>query len=189
MRKPTYSAVTSTLALLVALGGGAYAAAIAENSVGTKQLKDNAVTSAKIDSAAVGKTDIKANAITGEKIAAGSVGPGDIAEGAVASNQILNGTVSEDDLASGAKQIFGYERVYSGNQTLPPVETNSGFASATVDCPPGKVALGGGYWMEWSDTQIVWSYAIDDDTWQVQARNPSSATGKEFGAHVICANG
>ena len=45
----TYANVMATVALFVALGGGAYAAtALPSNSVGTKQLKNRAVTPAKV---------------------------------------------------------------------------------------------------------------------------------------------
>jgi hypothetical protein len=61
----TYANVIATLALFVALGGGAYAATqLPKNSVGAKQLKKNAVTAAKINNGAV----------TGEKINLSSLG-------------------------------------------------------------------------------------------------------------------
>ena len=45
----TYADVMATLALFIALGGGAYAAtALPRNSVGTKQIKRSAVTGAKV---------------------------------------------------------------------------------------------------------------------------------------------
>jgi hypothetical protein len=48
-RHLSYANVTATLALFVALGGGAYAATqLPANSVGTKQLKDRAVTPVKL---------------------------------------------------------------------------------------------------------------------------------------------
>lgn len=48
-RRPGYSDVVATIALFVALGGGALAATrLGANSVGTKQLKNNAVTGAKV---------------------------------------------------------------------------------------------------------------------------------------------
>lgn len=57
----TYANVASTLALVVALGGGsaAVAAGIAKNSVGTKQLKANAVTSAKVRNDSLTGLDLK----------------------------------------------------------------------------------------------------------------------------------
>jgi hypothetical protein len=57
--RPTYANVTATLALFVALGGGAYAAtALPANSVGTKQLKNNAVVSSKIKKHTITGADI-----------------------------------------------------------------------------------------------------------------------------------
>jgi hypothetical protein len=51
----TYANVVATLALFVALGGGAYAAfKLPANSVGTKQIKDEAVTPAKLARADLG---------------------------------------------------------------------------------------------------------------------------------------
>ena len=44
----SFANVLSALALFIALGGGAYAASLPRNSVGTQQLKGNAVTSAKV---------------------------------------------------------------------------------------------------------------------------------------------
>ena len=49
-----YANVTATMALIVALGGTSYAAiALPANSVGSRQLKRDAVTNSKLDSGAV----------------------------------------------------------------------------------------------------------------------------------------
>lgn len=51
--KPTYANVMATIAVFIALGGGAYAATqLPKNSVGAKQLKVGAVTQNKIDKSA-----------------------------------------------------------------------------------------------------------------------------------------
>ncbi len=61
----TYANVVSTLCLFLLLGGGAYAAAkLPANSIGTKQLKNNAVTAVKI----------KNGTISGSKINLASLG-------------------------------------------------------------------------------------------------------------------
>jgi hypothetical protein len=53
LRRPSAAIIVSTIALVVALGGTSYAAfTLPQNSVGTKQLKDKAVTLAKIAPAA-----------------------------------------------------------------------------------------------------------------------------------------
>ena len=60
-RRPhTYANVTATLALVVALSGGAYAlATLPRNSVGTRQLKKDAVKTAKVDNGTLLFKDIK----------------------------------------------------------------------------------------------------------------------------------
>jgi hypothetical protein len=71
---PSPALVVSILALIVALGGTSYAAVTRpHNSVGTKQLKNGAVTGAKIKSGAVTSKAIKNGAVSGAKVAAGSL--------------------------------------------------------------------------------------------------------------------
>jgi hypothetical protein len=65
-RRPvvSYANVTSTLCLVLVLSGGAYAATqLPKNSVGTKQLKNDAVTSAKVDDGSLLAGDFKAGQI------------------------------------------------------------------------------------------------------------------------------
>jgi hypothetical protein len=58
-RTSRYAAVTSTFALIVALGGTSYAA----TKIGTQQLKSNAVTSPKIKNDTVTGTDVKESSL------------------------------------------------------------------------------------------------------------------------------
>jgi hypothetical protein len=70
-RRITYPHVASTLALVLALGGGgAYAAGLAKNSVGSKQLKTGAVHA----------VDVKAGALTGGLVQDGSITGADVDE-------------------------------------------------------------------------------------------------------------
>jgi hypothetical protein len=67
--KPSPALVISLLALLVALGGTAYAGiTIPKNSVGTKQLKNGAVTTTKLNNGAVTTKKIKNGNVTASKI-------------------------------------------------------------------------------------------------------------------------
>jgi hypothetical protein len=72
----TYANVMATIALFVALGGGAYAAGVLPaNSVGTKQLKKNAVTAAKVKDGSLLETDFKTGQLpAGARGAAGLKG-------------------------------------------------------------------------------------------------------------------
>ena len=67
--RPSYSSVTSTLAMIVALSGGAYAAAkLPANSVGSRQIKNNAVVKAKIRSNSIDSRKVAFDALTGADI-------------------------------------------------------------------------------------------------------------------------
>src|SRR3954447_12375023 len=71
----TYANVTSTLALFLALGGGAYAAtSLPARSVGTTQLKSSAVTRAKIKRSAVNGSKVANESLTGADIKEATLG-------------------------------------------------------------------------------------------------------------------
>src|SRR3954451_18690791 len=73
--RPTYAGVTSTLALFLALGGGAYAAAsLPAHSVGARQLKHNAVTRAAIKNGAVNGAKVANGSLTGADIRLSTLG-------------------------------------------------------------------------------------------------------------------
>ncbi|HRI96748.1 MAG TPA: hypothetical protein PLZ93_14120 [Nocardioides sp.] len=64
-RKPIYANLASTLALVVALGsGGAYAASLAKNSVGSPQIKKGAVKA----------SDLAKNSVTGKAVKESTLG-------------------------------------------------------------------------------------------------------------------
>ncbi len=76
-RKPSPSMVISLIALSVSMGGTSYAAVtLRANSVGTKQLKKNAVTSPKVANGSLLGADFKEGQLPrGENGAPGPVGP------------------------------------------------------------------------------------------------------------------
>src|SRR3954449_2371264 len=76
----TYANVVATLALFLALGGGAYAAArLPPNSVGAQQIKPNAVDSGKVRNRSLLPRDFKAGQLPvgppGARGAQGEAGP------------------------------------------------------------------------------------------------------------------
>jgi hypothetical protein len=86
------------------------------NSVGTTQLKDNAVISRKIADGGVHTADIADNAVISRKIANGGVHTADIADGAIGSAKIANGSVTLKDL-TGAD--------FTGTYNISPVAGNT----------------------------------------------------------------
>ena len=97
---PTYANVMSTLGVFIALGGVSWAAAtLPRNSVGTTQLKRNAVTGAKIKDGTVGSADLaKGVLVTGPQGPTGLTGPTG-ATGPAGSNATLDGVAAGGALA------------------------------------------------------------------------------------------
>lgn len=118
----TYANVTSTLALVVALGaGGAYAANTVKskdivdgqvkaadmhkNSVGTSALKDRGVSAADLGAGAVGPISVQDNAIRTEHLASASVGSVTVIDGSLKEVDFATGTIGTFALGDG--QVTG----------------------------------------------------------------------------------
>jgi hypothetical protein len=98
----TFSNVTALLALFVALGGTGYAALrVPKNSVGSRQIKNGAVTHRKLATNAIGTNNIADGAVTTPKLANGAVNTAKLGAGAVTSPNIAAGQVGTTNLADG----------------------------------------------------------------------------------------
>ncbi|HEX4669837.1 MAG TPA: hypothetical protein VH275_07700 [Solirubrobacterales bacterium] len=122
--KLSYANVIATLALFLALGGGAaYAASnIAKNSVGAKQLKRNAVTGAKVKDGSLLAGDFKAG-----QLPVGERGP-----------QGLQGAAGSPG-APGATDVV----VRYGEEGKPKEEDE--IDQSDAQCLPGEAVTGGGF--------------------------------------------
>ena len=97
----TYANVLSTLALFVALGGGAYAASqLPNDSVGTPQLKDNAVTSRKVKDHTVVRKDVAGGQVATPQQLAGKLG-----KNATAANSAKLGGIAPTGFLKGTGQL------------------------------------------------------------------------------------
>jgi hypothetical protein len=90
LHAPSPGTVIAVIALVVALGGTAYA--VKKNSIGAKQLKANAVTEKKIKNGAVTGGKLADNAVTGTKIADGVIGRAKLESGEQTAWALVNGT-------------------------------------------------------------------------------------------------
>jgi hypothetical protein len=155
--RPSPSMVVAFIALLLALGSGAYAQLrIPNNSVGTNKLRNNAVTTNKINNGAV----------TTQKIR----------NGAVNSNKVRNGSLMSADFMAG--QLPAGPRGPEGERGAagppgPPGATNLTVVESAAEvspvavCPPGRVATGGG--------GVVAGDPPPDSTWYLYASYPVAA--------------
>ena len=162
-RRPSPAMVIASLALIVALGGTSYAAIkLPANSVGTKQLKKNAVTGAKVKNGSLLAGDFKSG-----QLPAGPRGP-----------QGVQGP-------QGAQGPPGPARV-------PTVTVRSSGAeepdTATADCNAGEAALGGG---GTSSDGLIWDTGPKEATgtptgWTAQAVQGDGTSSAMVQAWVVC---
>jgi hypothetical protein len=157
----TYANVTATIALFLALGGGAFAALrVPKKSVGPKQLKASAVINPKLADAAVTELKLAAGAVTSAKLAAGAVtdpkvAGGTLTAGKIASDQVVKGVIAREvvhqNMASGA------------------------FFTDNLQCPGGEQAVGGG---AGGTTVGTRTYPSSDFFTQIQASAPIDANNQ-----------
>ena len=171
LRNLTYSNVVATLALFLALGGGAYAAVkLPSNSVSTKQIKTGAVRASDLGKGAVTLSKIKANSVDSSKVIANSLTGDDVNEGAL-------GAVP----AATALARIDYESATA------PVPAGATSASVTANCPQGMVVTGGGGRVS-NPTKggLNHSFPAARGGWTVEAFNTDTAASTVT-AFAICA--
>ncbi|WP_193607208.1 hypothetical protein [Nocardioides lijunqiniae] len=131
-RRLTYANVVSTLALVIAVGGGgaAVAAGLAKNSVGSPQIRDGAVKRADLGRGSVVSAKVKDGSVTGADVKEASLGrvpSAKRADAAAVADNVLgavvnaNGTLvkAQSTHASTAGPLFpgSYEVVFDRDVT------------------------------------------------------------------------
>jgi hypothetical protein len=171
--------IFSTTALLIAvfgatpLGKAAYNAAVPRNSVGSLQLKRNAVTSSKI----------APNAIRGSQIVDGSLLTGDFKAG-----QIPQGPKGDKGTKgdNGTQGPPGLAERQTAQTTSAFDSTNS--KQISVKCPAGKVAVGGGAFVNGAQVAYITASSPSIDGWAAHAIEPvASSASWNVTAVAICA--
>lgn len=167
-----YANVTATLALVIALGGTSWAAVnLPARSVGSKQLKNGAVTNSKL----------RPNAVTSGKVKNGSLRAQDFKAG---------------QLPAGPPGPAGATNVVR-RTAASPAAAAGGISAITVPCAAGERALTGGVQSDRDPLNIftltesfpitVQSPAGDVPVgWYVEARNTAGASAQFLG-FVVCA--
>ena len=147
-RRPSPAMVVACLALLVALSGTGIAAAtqVARNSVGTPQLKDSAVTNAKIRNNAVNSSKVAARSLLRSDFAPGQLPAGPIGPQGPAGPQGATGP-------TGPAGVIGAVTVRQASVSVPGSATDAGIGGPTgfwvtrtvnVSCNSGERAMSAG---------------------------------------------
>jgi hypothetical protein len=167
----SYANVMASIAVFVAIGGGAYAAGIAKDSVGTKQLKDNGVKSADLKDGGIATVDIKSGAVTGGTIADGSVTGTEVGNGALGGDDVADGSLKGADIDEGSltSTVRITYAMNAGNCQV--AEGTQGQCAAT--CPNGLRPISGAAYSEANYEEQVELNASGFDT----APNPTKWMG------------
>ncbi len=160
------------VALFVALSGGAYAAA---GKIGTKDIKNSAVTKAKLKKNAVVSAKIADGAVTATKIADGAVEAGKIAPAAVGTDKLVDNSVTGAKVNESSLGIVPDAAKLAGKE--PNAFESKGFGgtgdTGTVNLPT-------------SATTQVQALALPAGTYMVFARGGINNNGSEVGTGQSC---
>jgi hypothetical protein len=137
-RGARYANVTATLALVVALGGTSYAV----GTIGTQDLKPNAVTSPKIKNGQVKAPDLKVGAVRSPQVKDDTLTGADIADIQVQNIPLVNGWSAYDGRgARYGKDASGVVHLSGG------VKQAGAFNPVITTLPPGFRPTGGYAWI------------------------------------------
>ena len=101
--KVSYSSVTSTLALFIALGGTSYAVtALPRDSVTAREVKNGSLTHADIRNGTLVGEDVLPGTLSTRHVGEGSLNGGDIADGSLDVRDIKPGSLTGDLFADGS---------------------------------------------------------------------------------------
>jgi hypothetical protein len=205
--------VLSITAVFIALGGSAFAAVklqanqvkavnIARQAVTNAKIKREAVTSGKIKNGTVNALDVGAGqltreklatgAVTGKKIAKKAVSPRTIAEEAVTSGKLGNESVVASKLSKSLYEQLVRNVAYENSSSVTNTEPNK---TATVGCPSGKEAIGGGIRLEGEleNVAVTGSYPVSTGNartgWEGIAHETGAGPYGDWSAvaFVVCA--
>jgi hypothetical protein len=178
--------VIACLALLLALGGTGYAAGVLPvGSVGTPQLKANAVVSNKVKDGSLRGTDVKAGqlprglqGLPGQTGAQGPAGP----KGDTGANGVAG--------ARGDPGPAGFSSLTYVQADFGPFPAGTQYGGEAA-CPEGNHAVGGGVLAESStagEQDVNSSYPTDGTTsWGAYVDN-NSAGPLSFSVYAVCAS-
>jgi hypothetical protein len=172
--RPSPAMVVAFIALFAAIGGSSYAVTrLPARSVGSKQLKNNAVTGAKVKNRSLTAADIKMSSLTG------------VPSAASAANAAHSGAAGQLDHVVYATQPGAVPAApppdAQGNQP-----TVTGGTSAP--CPPGTFAIGGGVGVDDNlNTSVVDSFPEPGGhAWTARVDNSDPGAAHAFTVVAVC---
>ena len=176
--RPSPAMVVAFIALFVAIGGSSYAVTrFPTNSVGSKQLRKNAVTGAKVKNGSLTAADIRVSSLAG------------VASAASATNATNAGHATA---AAGLDRVQYVNQPGSVGPGTPdpadPTVVTAGIGAASAGCPPGTLAVGGGVGVDdRSNTSVVDSFPDQGGhAWTARVDNSDVSASHSFTVVAVC---
>jgi hypothetical protein len=175
-RHLTLANVLCSLALFLALGGGAWAAGVLpRNSVGNRQLRNSAVTGPKIAKNAVTSTKVKNGSLIREDFVAGAL---------VGATGPMGPLGPKGDAGPGAQPAIDYQ---ARDGIIPDGQSDP--TTVSVPCPTGMNVLGGGAHIENDSppgSQVLESAPDGRTGWKATGINFTGSGDKTFTVYATC---
>jgi hypothetical protein len=161
------------LALFIALGGSAYAAAqLPSNSVGKAQIRSSAVGKSEAARGSVGRSEVRSSAIGTSEIATNGVGSSEIKTNAIGTKEIRDGKIDVADLSPAAQAVNGVTFRVSASDAGAATGGNAKTVTRTTDPGVYSVDLG----TDVSKCQVAASIAGTGATPGVVTVTPGAST-------------
>jgi len=178
LRRPSPAMVVAFIALGLALGGTSYAVVKpGKNTVGSRQLRNNAVSAVKLKAGAVDSSKVRDDSLTGQDINESTLG--------AVPNAVQAAGAARAAVADGLAQI-----VYTvTSATLGPAPgngTSSESDPTEARCPAGHRVVGGGIQLEDSMSQVDGYPSSGGTGWTGRAANDDVLAPHSFTVYAIC---
>jgi hypothetical protein len=170
--------VVAFIALGLALGGTSYAVVKpGKNSVGTRQLRNSAVTAAKLKAGAVDSTKVRDDSLTGQDINESTLTAVPSAAQAAAADRAA--------VADSLAQVV-YRTTTATLGPAPGNGTSSESDPTEARCPEGHRVIGGGIQLEDSMSQVDGFPSSGGTGWTGRAANDDVLAPHSFTVYAIC---
>lgn len=190
LRRPSYATVASSIALGVALCTGS---AVAAATIGSAQIKPNAVLSRHIDDGAVRSRDIHRGAVTAGKVGHDAIGGANVAADALEGDDIDESTLGPVPVAASLSGVpvtalMGATVTKVESALQPGTLLGDGTYVISQDCPGGSTLLAGGPANVRSTSILLESFPSPGTTNGWTARINKQGVDDDFSVVLLCAS-
>ena len=160
--RPSPAMIVAIVALVLSLGGTSYAAIVLPaGSVGTKQIKKNAVISSKVKNGSLTTSDVKNESLTTSDVKNESLTTADISDGSLTTADIADGSLTTSDISEASLSTLGRVAMASNHVNVP-ASSSTRVAVVTLEAPTTGFVLVNG-WVDAAYPNARWAVRVWED--------------------------